>query len=168
MFSGESNSGGQIIFCASSLESPENRTQRRLGLMRELRTSLAGSHEALLALDLAGIQRGTREQMELERRLAEELRTAEIRQARPCRERQLEEELRRIEREVLQALRVQDALLARLRGKLRVLANTLAEPGGDYGALLERNGALCRFGFKSGFNRDSQARKQFTLEEPAQ
>jgi hypothetical protein len=150
MFS-EHDSDAQVIFCASSLESVANRRQRRLALMRELRTSLEGSHQALLALDLAGIQQGTRAQIELGRRLAEE-----IRQVCPCREQQPEEELRGIEWEVLQALRVQDALLERLRGKLRVLANMLAEPGSNYGPLLEGSGMLYGFSFKSGFDRSLQ------------
>src|SRR5579863_2373025 len=42
----------------------------RLRLMGELQASLLGSRTALLALDLSGIEQGTREQIELSRKLA--------------------------------------------------------------------------------------------------
>lgn len=100
----------------------------RLTLMRQLQASLAQSCKALLALDLAGIERGTREQVGLSQELAEGF-------ARAGRELGGDEgeELRQNELGVLQALRLQSALLARARCKLRVLANMLAGPSASYG-----------------------------------
>lgn len=130
----------------------------RLAVMRELQTSLSGSQTALLALDLAGIEQGTREQVDLSHRLgcgiAQERawlakgrrRTGEQLArggadteivdtkiiATEIIETEIEEELRQGERRVWEALRLQSALLARARAKLRVLSNILAGPSANY------------------------------------
>jgi hypothetical protein len=132
--------------------------QTRLALMRRMYASLIGSREALLALDLAGIEQGTREQVELSLQLEEQIerggasgenirtltghsaggskaRTTEL-------DSELEKELRHGEHEVLQALRLQAALLVRARSKLRVLSNMLAGPSVNYGPPLTRSRAL--------------------------
>lgn len=135
-----------------------------LALMGQLEASLLGSRKALLALDLAGIERGTREQIVLAAEMAALLRRdfAPSAQQSPLVEHLaehsseagslslpggatgLQEELRKSESRVLRAARLQAALLVRARGKLRVLANVLAGPSIDYGPLLERKGALAR------------------------
>lgn len=129
-----------------------------MALMRQLQASLSGSRTALLTLDLGAIEQGTREQVELSRRLAEDPRQASPGAGRvtlgadedhalrvtagfqeleaTLLEAALREELERSEREVLQALRLQSALLERARRKLRVLSNMLAGPGVDYVAPL--------------------------------
>ena len=116
----------------------------RLAWLGELEASLTGSRKALQALDLAGIEQRTREQVDL------------IREFDALRRRQtgddgapgfavgapeLEKELRRSGTRILEALRLQAALLARARCKLRVLANMLAGPSIDYGRLLAKGGA---------------------------
>lgn len=110
----------------------------RLALLRALLASLCESHQALLELDLAGIERGTREQVVLSRKLAEDFRQGGIWLAK---ERRLAEEIRQSEHEVWRAARGQAALLARVQGKLRVVANMLADPSVNYGPLLARSGA---------------------------
>lgn len=119
----------------------------RLALLRQLEASLFSSRNALLALDLAAIERGTREQTALSRKLAEEI--ARERLAEPALdaelkeefEEELEEEFQRSARGVLQAVRLQSALLMRAQGKLRVLANVLAGPGVNYGPPPPRSSA---------------------------
>jgi len=118
-------------------------------LMRQLYMSLCAGHRALLALDLAGIERSTMDQAELGRKLAEYIPrgtrsagNAGNKKRPPAENRaggfagcapEMEAELRRGERDVLQALRLQGALLARSQHKLRVMANMLAGPGVSYG-----------------------------------
>jgi hypothetical protein len=137
---------------ANLLPSPSESVARRLLLMRQLHASLCAGHRAMLALDLAGIERSTLEQAELARTLAEDIsrcRTsaekAGHRERFPAEKRaagfmagcpELEAELRLAERDVLQALRLQAALLSRSQHKLRVLGNMLADPGINYGPLL--------------------------------
>ena len=104
----------------------------RLALMRELETSLHGSRKALLALDLPGIERGTNEQAglirEFEALLKRDTLTAAL-ERRPGEEAkaglvagspELEEKLRRSVCRILEAARLQTALLARAQCKLRV------------------------------------------------
>ena len=110
--------------------------QTRLTLLRQLQASLSRSCTALLALDLAGIERGTREQVGLSQELAADLPRAGRELAGGARE-----ELRQNELGILQALRLQSALLARARCKLRVLVNMLAGPSASYGPLGLRTGA---------------------------
>jgi hypothetical protein len=161
MVSKDSNSDN----CAASANAlkqarqAEKPARERQELMRQLQASLSRSHRALLAQDLTGIGRGTREQVILSRNLGEEIQQMRARSdaARPASNRltsnrlasncavsfagyppELVEELRRSERAVLQALQLQLALLGRAQHKLRVLANMLADPAIDYGPLLAR------------------------------
>jgi len=132
----------------------------RLQLLRDLEASLGGSRQALLALDLAGIEQGTREQVGLVRELQKypEMRmprprlgqtgkrreggTQETGAEVPTWSREMAEDVRRCEEAVLQAARVQAALLARARRKLRILANMLAGPSLNYSCLFAKtNGA---------------------------
>ena len=125
---------------------------KRLQLLRELEASLSGSRRALLALDLAGIEQGTREQVGLVREL-ERFPEREMQIPRPAQElkkrmqesgevptcsQEVAEEVRRCEQSVLQAARVQAALLARARRKLRILANMLAGPSLNYSSLFAK------------------------------
>jgi hypothetical protein len=107
----------------------------RLALMPALEASLRRSREALVAMNLEGIERGTREQVGF----ISELKAASQRKLLPGGSRQPQEnrelvfsasaveleELRQIENRVREAARLQSALLARARYKLRVLANML-------------------------------------------
>jgi len=130
----------------------------RLQLLRDLEASLGGSRQALLELDLAGIKQGTREQVGLVRELQKfpEMRmprlgrtgdrreggTQETGAEVPTWSRETAEDVRRCEEAVLQAARVQAALLARARRKLRILANMLAGPSLNYSCLFAKtNGA---------------------------
>jgi hypothetical protein len=119
--------------------------------MQTLECSLDLSRKALLALDLEGIQRGTTEQEELIReldRIFERITTSSLQRLRlgprsdaaPAQE--LEGKLREGARKVFDRLRLQRALLARARNKLRVLGNTLAGSSVLYGPLLVRHRAL--------------------------
>jgi hypothetical protein len=103
-------------------------------LLRELEASLLGSRAALLALDLEGIERGTREQVDLVGKLE-----ANRRLGRALAGPELAEDFERCAARVGQAGRVQAALLARARAKLRVLANMLAGPSCDYGFVVSRS-----------------------------
>ncbi len=139
------------------------RPRADLALLTQLEASLQRSREALLAMDLSGIERGTFEQATLAREVAASLRTrvplpasgSLLRQkARPgpafcetaldagLEEGRLQGELFRSAHRILQASRLQAALLARARGKLRVLANVLAGPSALYGPPLSQPGAL--------------------------
>ena len=107
-----------------------------------LEASLRRSREALLALDLAGIEAGTREQVSLFREFDALLRrslaavaatrTTETTSSGLRAQPELEEELRRSRDRILDALRLQAALLARAQSKLRILANMLAGPTVPY------------------------------------
>jgi hypothetical protein len=142
----------------------------RLQLLRDLETSLGGSRQALLALDLAGIEQGTREQVALVRELQKypkmhipRPRLGQIGERRkgktqetgaevPTWSREMAEDVRRCEEAVLQAARVQAALLARARRKLRILANMLAGPSLNYSCLFAKtNGAAPNvYGIREG------------------
>jgi len=138
-----------------------------LMLMHDLEASLHTSQKALLALDLAGIERGTREQVALIRKLEAALRrnaapsASERRpgedEARslPAGVHGLEEELRLRRNKIREACRLQLALLVRARARLRVLANMLAGPSVNYESLLTRSSAPPAFGWKSGERSDS-------------
>ncbi len=123
------------------------RPRHVLLLMRELEGSLDASRKALLALDLNGIERGTREQGGLIRKLEAVLQPSGRPRAREKhREDQacdssasaceLEAERTQCQNRILEATRLQAALLARARYKLRVLANMLAGCSVNYGPLL--------------------------------
>src|SRR5579863_8443882 len=135
------------------------RLRRRVILMGELETSLEASRNALLALDLANIENETRHQIYLIREFDLQLQAsrtpaARERSAEPgCGGAQvavpeLEETLGRSQKRIFDALRLQAALLARARRKLRVLANMLAGPSGPYGPLLTRDGGLGHLNWK--------------------
>lgn len=133
----------------------------RLAVIAALEASLQRSRKALLAMDLDGIERGTREQAAL----LQELKAAERRAMAQTAgdetqsgEREQEddqaflhqrtskriEELRRSENRLREASLLQAALLARARHKLRVLGNMLAGSSATYGGYRLRRGAFCR------------------------
>jgi hypothetical protein len=135
-------------------EEADQLVRNRLALMNQLQASLTASRTALLALDLSGIELGTREQVNLGRRLEADLRPGVesgrsensscgnwVDASAVC-DPKLAHALGQSQREVLQALRVQSALLTRAQRKLCVLANVLADPNVNYGPLLVRSGAL--------------------------
>lgn len=113
-----------------------------LAVMATLEISLEASRKSLLALDLDGLAARTREQVLLSRELAAVLnpvggasntlsgphRLAESR-SQPL---QIEQ-IRVAAKRVIAAIRLQYALLARSRTKLRVMANMLAGPSEAYG-----------------------------------
>jgi hypothetical protein len=101
----------------------------RLALLRELALSLAASQAALVALDLVGIEQGTREQIELSHQLAKDI---AVKDGVPESGLAMTLEMTQAENEVRQALRLHAALLARVQIKLRVLANMLAGPSVNY------------------------------------
>lgn len=102
----------------------------RLGLLAALEASLLGSQKALVSLDLEGIHRGTREQVDLVAKLAATWPRSTVGPSSV-----LAHERRQCELRTLQAARVQAALLSRLQSKLRVMANMLAGPSVIYGPL---------------------------------
>lgn len=109
-------------------------------LLHQFEASLTRSREALVTLDLAGIHRGTREQISLCRELEAQIQrekhpgagfgNASSKATRP-------EELDLAGNAVLQALRLQSALLARAQRKLHVLRNSLAGPAMSYASLFD-------------------------------
>ena len=108
-------------------------------LFCELETSLEGSRKALLALDLASLESGTREQAGLIMRFEplwrqrEEYRTfIEPANIKPANASAWQAELTHCAHRVREATRVQAALLARAQAKLRVLGNMLAGPSATY------------------------------------
>ncbi|MGA9543177.1 MAG: hypothetical protein WBQ85_06400 [Candidatus Sulfotelmatobacter sp.] len=140
----------------------DDRARSALTLVRDLEASLHASRNALLALDLAGIERETREQVRSIRKLEDVLARSMAPRARGMtKERALvrsgnspepepepqpepQEELRRSCHRVLEAARLQAALLARARTKLRVMANMLAGQSVNYGPLVAGNGVPSR------------------------
>jgi hypothetical protein len=148
----------------AAIADDEDFLRLRLAALRALEVSFERSQEALRALDLAGIERGTSEQTVLIRqldatcgntaeRLAEDRTAAErefdVELARELEE-ALKQEIRRSAQRILQALRLQAALLARQQGKLRVLANMLAGPSVPYGDWLVRSGGRAPFAAAAG------------------
>jgi hypothetical protein len=125
---------------ADAAAQPDAGVLALLAGMRELQASLEGSRKAILTLDLAAIERGTSEQtgliilireLDALRRYAAEPRAPIL----PATSPEQKSELRRSGARILEAARLQVALLARAQGKLRVLANMLAGPSVDYGRL---------------------------------
>ena len=92
-------------------------------LLQELETSLAGSQKAALTGDGPGLERGTGEQVRL-------LRSLEGWQGLSG----LPAEVRAAAARVLQAARVQAALLRRARQRQRILSNLVAGRGSLYAA----------------------------------
>jgi hypothetical protein len=118
--------------------------RERLTLARMLELSLRRSQEALRVLDLAAIERGTEEQMVWIRELGGCLCRNEPTPPaptlsrgnpaeKPAAARQLEQELQQAAKRILDGIRLQLALLRRMRTKLRVLANMLAGTAVAYG-----------------------------------
>lgn len=105
--------------------------RERLALMRQLHDSLSRSRQAVLDLNLAGLERETQEQVRLSRTLKAEIRGGGATDTAPDAE-DLAEELRRSQKEVAQAARVQLALLTRVRRKAAVMANMLTGPATNY------------------------------------
>lgn len=151
----------------------------RLALMRELEASVVGSRKALLGLDLAGIEHGTREQAGLLPAIAATMRSgvtpcpSERPAAQPKEDQRgvsacaleleleldlaLEKELHESGERILEAVRLQAALLARARAKLRVLANMLAGPSADYASLLGARPLSVFGGPRSGAENESDS-----------
>jgi len=122
-------------------------------VMRELESSVEDSRKALLALDLAGIERGTQDHLALVRKIDSLLqrRRTIVAGGRfegttsagfPSLLPELDEELRQSQMRISDALRLQSALLVRARHKLRVLANMLAGPARPYGPPPAQNSGL--------------------------
>jgi hypothetical protein len=135
---------------ANEIPGGENRNARPGGegwraLLQQLEASLGRSHQALVALDLAGIEQGTREQQRLCRNLAEEIwRRKNTEDARAEENPALGEELRRDAGKVLAAARVQAALVKRAQRKLQILANMLAGAERTYTSPMEQKGFALR------------------------
>ncbi|MGC1371170.1 MAG: hypothetical protein WA824_03435 [Candidatus Sulfotelmatobacter sp.] len=114
-----------------------------LAAMAALEASLAGSREALVSLDVAGLVSRNREQSLLSRELGPILDRArgeiEVLVGRPEWSKELRQERLQIEQvrtaanRVVSAIRIQSSLLVRLRTKLQVMANMLAGPSAVYG-----------------------------------
>jgi hypothetical protein len=122
----------------------------RLAVIAALEASLQRSRKALLAMDLDGIEGGTREQIGFARDLAAAHRALTPPAGGPGKNTlailpaytaALLEELSRGESRLREAGRLQAALLARARYKLRVLANMLAGASVTYGPELALNRA---------------------------
>jgi len=136
-----------VIDCPSSPKRSVARATAQLALMRDLASSLEGSHKALVALDLAGLVRETAEQAALIRKLkalaaegalrTRQAATSRAKNSSPV----LDPEITHCAVRIREATRLQAALLARLQGKLRVLANMLAGPGATYDLVPAANGA---------------------------
>jgi hypothetical protein len=122
--------GATLVSASNSLAAPQDAVAARTGLLVALEASLLGSQVALVRLDLEGIHRGTREQVDLAAKLAATLPCSAVGPSSV-----LAQQLRECEVRTLQAARVQAALLSRLRSKLRVMANMLAGPSVTYGPL---------------------------------
>ena len=91
------------------------------------------------SLDLAGIEQRTSEQAGLMKKFdAMRRQSRDGTQGFPTPSAGLEKELRLSGTRILEAARLQSALLARAQSKLRVMANMLADPSVDYGRLLAR------------------------------
>jgi len=106
----------------------------RLALMSKLEASLEASLRALLALDLSEIERRTKEQAALSTELAA-VRMQSPALGDPAAARKasdLFQESQSMEFRILDALRLQSAVLKRSQSKLRVMANMLADPSAAY------------------------------------
>ena len=106
-------------------------------LLSAIEVSLAGSRKALLGSDLAGIVMQTREQNRLSRELAAVLDEAGRGKAALSGPPESCEDLRISANRIQYAIRVQSALLARSRTKLRVLANMQAGTSMGYGPMAD-------------------------------
>src|SRR5271166_383469 len=151
------------VFARASLTAEDSTTCRlTLRLMLELEASLHAGRKPLLALDLDGIERETGEQVRLMCQLDAVLKRSQAARAcgnQPSKMLELcqadhcepERDLRLCCHRILEAARLQAALLVRLRWKLRVLANMLAGRSVTYRPPAARNEELSPvFGWKPG------------------
>ncbi|MGC2403867.1 MAG: hypothetical protein WA510_29005 [Acidobacteriaceae bacterium] len=138
----------------------------RLAVIAALEASLQRSRKALLAMDIDGIEGGTKEQVDLVRDLAAAPRALMPPAGRPRKNAlaivpaytaALLEELFRSEGRLREAARLQAALLARARYKLRVLTNMLAGASVTYGPALARNRASVADGLGAPGRRRSES-----------
>jgi len=151
--------------CTPSPTSRERQQELLRALLLLIEASLKGSRKALLALDLAGIESGTSDQVGLLREfdaLLERRRAwVAVGSAEPpapgskVRPPEPEEELQRSQNRISDALRLQAALLVRARSKLRILANMLAGPTVSYGPLMAQAGGLARLTWQREERSDS-------------
>lgn len=141
---------------ATAEEAGRELLQARLMLMGDLEASLGVSRKALLELDLLKIESETQQQagwmqkfhvlMQPTMAAVSRERSAApnaLRGVLPLAE--AEQEYKRSQARILDALRLQAALLARARAKLRVLGNMLAGPTATYGLLPAGDQALPRW-----------------------
>ena len=140
----------------SAFTSDAQIAQAGLAVLAELAASLAGSQKALLKLDIAAVEHGTREQTRLGRALSALLltgkRTAKFDRQRgkdrslglPAAAPELAE-LRAAANHVLHLSRVQNALLARAQRALRIRTNRAAGLGSTYGPFTARQAAMARW-----------------------
>ncbi|HTU40735.1 MAG TPA: hypothetical protein VMF10_03435 [Candidatus Aquilonibacter sp.] len=118
-----------------------------LATMAALEASLGGSREALISLDVAALVSRNREQLLLSRKLRPildrargEIGEIDVPSGTSEGSKELRHERRQIEQvqmaanRIIFAIRIQSALLVRLRTKLQVMANMLAGPGAFYGS----------------------------------
>jgi hypothetical protein len=148
---------------ASAEEAGRERLQARLMLMGELEASLGLSQKALLELDLLKIESETQQQAGWMQKFHVLMQpTIQATMAAVPRERsaapnalrgvlplaEAEQEYKRSQARILDALRLQAALLTRARAKLRVLGNMLAGPTATYGLLPAGDQALTRWNSK--------------------
>jgi hypothetical protein len=124
---------------AAVRDSIDSHLRKCLSFMSEMETSLAGSRKALGALDLAGIEQGTSDQTGLIANFGKafcqrclEGGTHGDRHDSTAASDEIVRELRQSQSRLLQAARLQAALLARVQRKTRVLANLLTGTDGFY------------------------------------
>lgn len=114
----------------------------RLALTRQIEASLHFRRKALLALDLMGIEAGTREQIFLAQALAGAMQRCGPACGSPAPDRVAA--LRECQKRIRDEARLQAALLSRAQSKIRMLANVLAGPSVDYSSALLTNKARMR------------------------
>jgi len=122
--------------------------QARLAILGELESSLEASQKALLARDLEGIERETREQVRLQRALAilgapdaVPVGDRAVGGARPQAEAPQDSASGSAQTRVLHLARVQAALLARAQRSAKMIAHLLAGPEAPYGPSQESGAA---------------------------
>lgn len=114
------------------LPTETNSDALRLALLNDLESSLRASEQAILARDVARLERATEEQTSLHRRLV----------MLPVRGSSFSPAVREAQQRVLDLGRVQSALLERARQRLRMLANWIAGPEAQYRAVSANSAVL--------------------------
>lgn len=114
------------------LPTETNSDALRLALLNDLESSLRASEQAILARDVARLERATEEQANLHRRLV----------MLPVRGSSFSPAVREAQQRVLDLGRVQSALLERARQRLRMLANWIAGPEAQYRAVSANSAVL--------------------------